>query len=231
MAARVLVESGFRVLECAHPDRALEYAQSYAGEIALLLTDVVMPDVNGVQLASRILPLRPAMKLVFMSGYSEHAAVDEACLQLGAVYLAKPFTPDDLRAGVFEALAARNGGGTILLVNDEPPVRKVLSEFLTGAGYRVLEAATGADAIKQARVTPVDLMITDLSMPHQEGLETIQQLHREQPQLKMIAISGRFARPMLRAAERFGAKASIGKPVRRDELLQTVSRVFQGDSK
>ena len=71
-----------------------------------------------------------------------------------------------------------------------------------------------------------DLVIMDLVMPDVEGLETIDIIRKERPQLKTIAMSGRFGGQFLPVAELLGAKATLAKPIRPDELLETVRRVL-----
>ncbi len=227
---RILRDSGYRVLECARISEACEHAAKYPGEIGMLLTDLAMPERSGIELARSIRELRPQIRIVAMSGCAERSGIEQARTELDAGYLGKPFTPADLRAKVLETMSGRGRGETILVVDDEAPVRAVLRDFLASAGYSVLEAANGAEAVRQVRAGRIDVMITDLSMPEQEGLETIQLLHKQHPQLKMIAMSGRFPWSILRAAETFGANASLSKPVQCDQLLQTVARVIQGES-
>jgi len=116
---------------------------------------------------------------------------------------------------------------SILVVDDEPGVRNFLRDALTGVGYLVFEAGNGRDAVQLVETSEVDLAIIDLAMPEQDGFETIQILHRVRPQLRIIAISGRFA-GLLHTAERLGAKATLAKPIRPDALLGAVSRVMDG---
>jgi CheY-like chemotaxis protein len=104
MTVRVLQDHGYKVLEAADPDGALLHATSYAGTIHLLLTDVVMPGMTGPELADRIKPLRPAMEVVFMSGYSERALLDRQAIEAAGAYLAKPFSPKSLAVKVREVL-------------------------------------------------------------------------------------------------------------------------------
>jgi signal transduction histidine kinase/CheY-like chemotaxis protein len=226
MAARVLRSYGYRVLEAAHPGEALLDSERYAGRIHLLLTDVVMPGMTGPELAGRIKPLRPAMEVLFMSGYSEHVIADR--LQLAGTYLPKPFSPEALATKVRRVLGSPRPAGTILVVDDEPGIRKLLRNVLTGVSYHVLEAENGRDALQQIETSEIDLVIIDLAMPEQEGIETIGTLRRVRPQLRIIAMSGVFAGPLLRAAELLGAHASLAKPIQPDELLHTVARVMVG---
>jgi len=117
---------------------------------------------------------------------------------------------------------------TIVVADDDPQIRDFLRTILTDAGYQVLEAKNGREAVQQVETSDVHLVITDLAMPEQEGIETIQKLHGLRPQLKIIAMSGRFPRPLLRMSEHLGAQESLAKPIDPDELLDAVARVMAG---
>lgn len=91
--ARVMLEKiGYRVLAAGTPEQALEIAEKHALEIQLLLTDVLMPVMNGLDLAEQMQTLYPGMKVMFMSGYSGSAVFSEGVARHGAIFLAKPFT-------------------------------------------------------------------------------------------------------------------------------------------
>jgi CheY-like chemotaxis protein len=102
---------GYRVLAAEDPSRALQAAEGHDGTIALLLTDVVMPGMNGRELAGRIARLRPEARVLYMSGYAEDAIAHHGILQEDVVLLQKPFTPDALAGRVREVLdgEARRG--------------------------------------------------------------------------------------------------------------------------
>jgi PAS domain S-box-containing protein len=226
MAGRVLRSYGYRVLEAANPGEALLHSERYAGPIHILLTDVVMPGMTGFELAGRLKPLRQSMEVIFMSGYSERVVTDR--LELAGSYLEKPFSPEALAGKVRGVLGSPRPPGTILVVDDETEVRSFLRKVLTGVSYQVLEAENGREAARQIETTEVDLAIMDLAMPEQEGIETIRTLRQIRPRLKIIAISGQFAGPLLRAAEHLGAQVSLAKPIQPDELLGAVARLMVG---
>lgn len=164
------------------------------------------------------------MKVVFMSGYTERSIADR--LDTVGGYLAKPFSPAELATKVREALGPLRPPGTILVADDEPAIRRFLREVLTSAGYDILEAGNGKEAVRKAEGAEIDLAIVDLAMPEQEGLETIQILRRIRPQIKIVATSGQFAGSVLRAAEYLGADASLSKPIETADLLDTVARII-----
>jgi CheY-like chemotaxis protein len=89
----VLASYGYRVLEAANGSSALTQAEGYAARIDLLLTDVIMPDMTGKDVADRLRPARPGMKVLYVSGYSGEVIAHRGALQAGVAYLPKPFTP------------------------------------------------------------------------------------------------------------------------------------------
>ena len=116
----------------------------------------------------------------------------------------------------------------ILIIDDEPKVRLMLRKLFESQGYTVTEAADGNEGIKQYRADPADLIITDLIMPDKEGMETIVELKKDFPDIKIIAMSGggKFRHTgYLDVAKRLGALQTFEKPIRRKELLDAVSQI------
>jgi PAS domain S-box-containing protein len=99
---RVLTARGYHVVTAATPDEALQMAVD--GEVGLLLTDVVMPGMSGVELARRLQERNPDLRVLFASGYTEDTIVHHGVLEAGVSYLPKPFSPDTLAARVREVL-------------------------------------------------------------------------------------------------------------------------------
>ena len=111
--ARGLLESrGYEVLEAKGAHEALEVGGRYKKRIHLLLTDVVMPHMSGAELVKHLAPLHPETKVLYMSGYADHAVVQHGLLDPGTVFLQKPFTPDALTLKVREVLDGAAGQRT-----------------------------------------------------------------------------------------------------------------------
>ena len=118
---------------------------------------------------------------------------------------------------------------SILLVDDDEQFRGMLSEALTGEGFQVREALDGRQGIKLYVEQPSDIVITDLVMPEQEGLEMIVEMKRLHAGVKIIAISGggrSSSQHYLKMAKVFGAQIVLAKPFLHRELLEAISQVF-----
>jgi CheY-like chemotaxis protein len=116
----------------------------------------------------------------------------------------------------------------ILIVDDDPRVREVLSEMLESASYHVTQASNGKDAISVLQGATFHAIITDLVMPEQEGIETIKLIRQDYPQIKIIAMSGAFGGDYLRIAAYLGAHSTLAKPISLETLLETVQRTLEG---
>ena len=103
-AVEVLTGCGYALLVARDVHHAIELATTHRGEIHLLLTDVVMPQLGGRLLAERVKALRPAIKVLFMSGYTDDAVVRHGVLEAGTPFLQKPLTPKSLAARVRDVL-------------------------------------------------------------------------------------------------------------------------------
>jgi len=115
----------------------------------------------------------------------------------------------------------------ILVADDEPAVRGFLRAVLEQRGYEVIEAANGKQALQWVRAGQVDVVITDLVMPEQEGIETIRTLRRDLPGVGIIAISGAFGGQFLKTAQMLGADAVLSKPVSAELLLARMAEALK----
>ena len=115
---------------------------------------------------------------------------------------------------------------SILVVDDEAQIRRLIHETLEQAGYHVTEARDGKEALQQYRLAPADLVIMDILMPDQDGLETTVALRREFPNVKIIAITGGSDMigilTFLDVAKMLGAHSMLQKPFDMKTLLDTV---------
>jgi CheY-like chemotaxis protein len=107
VASRMLRELGMRVLEADGAGEALDVFRISRHPIDLVLLDVVMPEVDGVELADRILAYRPGQRIIFMSAYPAEVLAEHGLQDFDVVFLAKPYTMDELRLKVRQAMERR----------------------------------------------------------------------------------------------------------------------------
>jgi DNA-binding NtrC family response regulator len=97
---------GLRVLAAASPNEAISLGRRHKSAIDLLVTDVVMPQMSGPQLATEILNIHPEAKLLYMSGYADHPAIKPGTEERKRVFLQKPFSPEALTNAIEKLLTA-----------------------------------------------------------------------------------------------------------------------------
>ena len=122
----------------------------------------------------------------------------------------------------------------ILIIEDEEGTRRIFKRVFEKAGYDVLDAPNGKIISKLHDMEPVDLVITDIFMPEKEGLETIRELRRDFPKIKIIAMSGGgtigSAAPSitdcLKIAEKLGVQTTFEKPFELKKMLKTVEQLL-----
>ena len=117
---------------------------------------------------------------------------------------------------------------TVLLIDDDELLRGALVQALVNAGHKVIEAADGRQGCELARSLDLDIVLTDLVMPVQEGVETIMTLRRERPRLPVIAMSGGVSnsRLYLDIAGKIGAKRILPKPFTPKALISLIDHVL-----
>jgi CheY-like chemotaxis protein len=104
LATQMLERLGYRTLAASTPGEALRLAREHAGEIHLLITDVVMPGMNGSELARQLLAFHPRLKSLFMSGYTANVIAHQGVIEKGVNFMQKPFSFRELSAKVRQAL-------------------------------------------------------------------------------------------------------------------------------
>jgi PAS domain S-box-containing protein len=172
---RVYLESkGYTVLEAGNAKAAMKICQNHDGPIHVLVTDMVMPGLGGLELAKSALEMRPALSVVLVSGYTDRA-LDREAISF-AKFLQKPFSFDAL-ARTVRSLLDKNR--EILLIEDSKFMRVAVQRALTGAGYIVHSTKHGEAGLRAARETLPDLIVLDLVLPTISGLDVLKALKRD----------------------------------------------------
>ena len=228
---RILTRTGYKVIVAASGPEALEAARRHEGHIDLLLTDVIMPQMPGTEVAKQMASLWPGIRVLFMSGYAQPMLGSSGKLEPGVALLEKPFVEPVLLARVREVLQTPPmvPSPTVLVVEDFEDLRSVIEETLLSAGYRVLVTRDGSSALKAARdhVGSIDVLFTDITLPEMLGTELAKALEPSRPEMRVLFMSG-YPDPHLRAnAPGQPAIPFIQKPFSVPELLQKMREVLE----
>jgi CheY-like chemotaxis protein len=118
----------------------------------------------------------------------------------------------------------------IVVIDDHAELRTALRRQLVAAGHSVFEAANGAEGLASCATHQPALIVCDIFMPEMEGIETIREVRRQRPTVKIIAMSGsdlRYGGHHLNAAQKLGADATLVKPWRADALIEIVAHLLK----
>jgi DNA-binding response OmpR family regulator len=119
---------------------------------------------------------------------------------------------------------------SVLIIDDDPDMRALLSETISAAGHEVFVAADGEKGLRVLKQKTPDLLITDIVMPKKDGFDVLLKLRSKKTRPKIIAISGTPAQWMvLKSAEDLGARKTLAKPFTQHELIELIDVVLAGD--
>ncbi len=235
---RVTLQSeGYEVLEAA--DGASALAHMAARRPDLVLTDVLFPDMRGTELARalRALPGGEDVPIVAISGFLSGEKEGAATTAGFTSFLVKPVEPArlleavrtylPLEGGVHEPIG---GGRTVLLADDDPVQLKLVRLILANAGYRVVTAADGREALRVARRERPDAILSDVLMPGLDGFDLCLAVRRD-PDLAHIPVvlitSHYLEEEDRRLARRAGANEFLCRPTGYDRAPESIARSIE----
>jgi PAS domain S-box-containing protein len=242
VAVSMLGELGYRVFKARDAASALAIVESGL-PIDLLFTDVMMPGaLRSPELARKAKQRLPNVAVLFTSGYTQNAIVHGGRLDPGVELLAKPYTREALARKVRHVLANQAQrqtatrskapvsvtvsleGVTVLLVEDDPMIRATTAEMLDDAGCLVIKAGSAEDALKVLKSGTVDVLLTDVGLPGESGLDLARTAREIRPELCVVLASGDKA---VGSDAAFLRASLVVKPYTPEILRQTIAKVLE----
>lgn len=131
---------------------------------------------------------------------------------------------------VYCSVMERPGGARIMVIEDDPDLMRLIAHTLKRAGFTVVQAYGGEDALRKMKAQPPDLILTDLAMPKMSGVEVIAHVRRDEAtrHIPIVAVTAYMWDTIASSAGSVGADAFIAKPFNSVRLLQTVTKYLAG---
>ena len=231
-SSETLRELGYNVIEAENGRAALQLLDAHP-EIGVLFTDVGLPGgMNGRQLAEEAGNRRPALKVLFTTGYARNAIVHDGRLDPGVELITKPFSQAALAAKMRDIIDARHTPGRILLVEDEVLIQMLAIDFLEEAGFTVATASSATEAMNKLGLMPcgIDAVVLDMGLPDRPGEALFREIRALHPGLPIVLATGQGAGALGELFKGERSVAYVAKPYTAKDLIRAFHAVGVGRS-
>ena len=216
---KAFVKAGYDAVCVPSAAQAMELL--FKEPFELLLVDVRMPGESGISLLKKVRDNQKKIPVVIYTGFVTPELEQEA-RQAGATeVLSKDINVFQLLTQVGKIIKAKDrifqgsvepGKKLLLVVDDEQGIRRILKEFFTRKGYAVLEAGSGEEAVQIVRAEKVSSVLLDIRMPGMDGLKTLEELMKVNPNLGVVMATGVEDDEQIKKALELGAYSYVLKP-------------------
>jgi response regulator RpfG family c-di-GMP phosphodiesterase len=225
---RDLGQLGAVVTEASDGYEALNIVNSE--DFDLIITDIEMPRMDGFTFCSKLKshPTKNSIPVIILSSKEKEEDIELGFKVGAASYIIKSNAKSDLRARVKEILDKNSllRGRTVLVVDDSTSIRNLIEKALTKAGFNVISAENGRDALELLGKDTPDMILSDLHMPELDGFGLCKSVHSDKnlSQIPFIIMSSDGDRATMRRLLQYGASAYLVKPFNIDQLVVTAER-------
>ncbi len=210
---------GFEVVEASSAEQGLDKVREETFD--LVVSDIRMPGMNGVQLFREVRRVRPDLPVVLITGFEVESWVEEAIQEGAFTVVEKP-----VRMERFIQLAQRAiRSPTVLVVDDQPGVADSMVAALNAAGLRAAAAHDGEAAMKLLKEQTFDVCVLDLVMPEVTGVEMYAKLQKLDPSIGVVAMTGHDVNTMMTEIVQMGAFRCLRKPFDTRSLIDTIGKL------
>ena len=234
IAARMLSALGYIVLTASAGEEALRLLSGYPAPVHLLLTDVVLPKMGGRELAELVRAMRPEIKVLFASGYTDDVILQHRLIHHDIALVNKPYTAVSLSRKVRETLDQKpirvETTIKVLIVDDEPGFCSMLKKRMESLGRYEIEFCTdSAEALDQAKRFHPDVILLDVMMPGLSGPQVAEELTKDPATMNtpFIYITAMLGGEGVRTSSDLIAGNFVAKPIDLIGLTLVIDTVLQ----
>ena len=206
-------------------------------KIDLVITDVRMPNVNGLSLLKNIKNQDPLLPVLIITGYNFAHTKDQAMESGADGFLAKPFRIGKIEELIQKSLGIKSADAEekpyrlkkILVVDDDDELRNMLQEVLSSLDYFPIGVGDGEQALKQLKIQDFDLVISDIRMPHMDGMALLKNIKDTSPDLPVVIITAFPSSCPSQKAMQEGADGYLAKPFRIEKIDELMHDLLFGE--
>lgn len=210
-----LKRKGYEITTAKDGEECLALVKEADFDVVFL--DIQMPKLDGISVMREIERLKIKIQVILRSGL-DHPQVNEDETPDTTAFLSKPFSLEN----VMQALTKlpQSSVSKILVVDDQDMLREMLTEFLSGEGYDIVEACNGKECVDRAQEQPFDAIFMDVRMPEMDGLEALKKLRENGIKSPVFLMSGFGDVNSVEDARERGAQNFLPKPFKLDRALE-----------
>lgn len=221
--SKIMEKKGYATTTAESGLRAIELVKERSFDVILM--DVKMPVMNGVEAYRNIKQVRPSAIVIFMTAFSIEDVVKDAIRDGAYAVIKKPFDVDT----VVNMIEKSRNGCLLVIADDDPNIGKTMKKTMERKGYSVTTCLTGEEAIALAKDRPRDIFFIDMKLPVLNGLETYLEIRKVNPEaivVMMTAYRQEMDELVKKAVEK-GAYTCLYKPFDMDDVIKTIEEILK----
>ena len=217
----ILEDKGYKVTTAEDGYAAIDKVKKQSFDVIFM--DIKMPGINGVQTFREIKKINPKTAVIMMTAYSVESLVKEAIEEGAYTVIYKPFEIERVVETIERVLKTI----LVLIVDDRYKDRETLKDILEDKGYKVIEADSGYKAIELVKKGQYNIVLLDVKMPDIDGVKTFEEIHRINPNVPVLMVTGYSVEELVQEALNKGAYACITKPFDVEKMLSVMEKVLK----
>lgn len=217
----ILSEEGYEATSAKDGQEAIKIVSEKRFD--LILMDIRMPGLNGVETYKEIRKIRPGVPVAMMTAYSVESLVKEALEHNAREVIYKPFDTEKL----LELIGRLKEGTLISIVDDDPAISAKMRDYLEEKGYHVHITTNGIDALELFKKKMFHIVFIDIEIPPSNGLDTYLKIKEINPKTTAVILAEYQKRPKILAGEaiKHYAFTCLYKPFETDEVLRIIEKI------
>lgn len=219
--SKILAKKGYEITCADSGMKALELAKG--NEFDMVLMDIKMPVMNGVDTYKELKRLKPGIKVILMTAFSVDELIRSALKEGVYAVVHKPFDIETIT----NMIEKSKNGSLIAVVDDDPAIGKTMKSVLERKGYSVSTCLTGAECIALAKDRPHDIFFVDMKMPVLNGLEVYASICKINPAANVVIMTAyrQEVDELVKQAMENGAYSCLYKPFNMDDAIHVIEEV------